>query len=76
MDLLARQVAAIAAKKGLAPQCPPHSLFIRVEGSHPLFQQFSQQPGNAGVPACRLDASPSGDVLFQGDGHVAEAVGG
>lgn len=72
MDLLARQVAAIATKKGLASQCPPHSFFIRVEGSHPLFQQFSQQPGNAGVPARRLDASPLGDVFFEGYSHVTE----
>jgi len=75
MDLLARQVAAVATEKGLAPQCPPHSLFIRVEGSHPLFQQFSQQPGNAGVPARRFNASPLGDVFFQGYGYVAKAIG-
>jgi hypothetical protein len=71
MDLLARQVAAVAMEKRLTPQRPPHSLFIRVEGSHPLFQQFSQQPGNAGIPARRLDASPLGDVLFEGDGYIA-----
>lgn len=42
--------------------------------SHAFFQQFTQQPGNAGIPARRLDASPLGNVLFEGDGYIAEAI--
>ncbi len=41
------------------------------EPSHALFQQFSKQPGNAGILARRLDAGPLGDVFFEGHGYIA-----
>jgi len=43
--------------------------------SHALFQQFAEQPGDAGILPGGLDAGPLGDVLFEGDGYVAEAIG-
>lgn len=42
--------------------------------SHAFFQQLTQQAGNAGIPARRFNASPSGNVFFERDGYVAEAV--
>ena len=49
---------------------------IASEFAHALFQQFAQKAGDAGVAAGGLDASPLSHVLFQGDGYVAEAMGG
>src|SRR4029077_14457740 len=41
---------------------------------HALFQQRAQQPRNAVILPRSLDSSPLGDVLFEGDGYIAEAI--
>ena len=43
---------------------------------HSLLQQFSQQPGDAGIPLRGLNTSPLSHVFFEGHGYVAEASGG
>jgi len=43
-------------------------------GFHSLFEKFSEQTGNAGVAAGGFDTCPAGDIFFQGDGDIAEAV--
>ena len=55
MGFLARQVAAAALEKRLASQGPSHRPLIAILRSHTLLQQFTQQPGNAGIPPGRLD---------------------
>ena len=72
MDLLARQVAAIAAKKGLASQARRIAFSYTSRAVPSALSIVSQQPGNAGILARRFDASPLGDVFFQGNGYVAK----
>ena len=75
MGLVARQVASIAMQKRLPGEGPLHGVLVCRLGGHALRQEFTKQPGDAGIAPGGLDAGPLGDVLFEGDGYVAEAIG-
>ena len=72
MRFLARQVSLGAVKKRLASKRPPHSTIVVVAGGHAFFQEISQQAGNAGISAGRLDARPPRDIFFESHGYIAE----
>ena len=75
MGLLARQVAPVAAEKGLASQSSPLGPLITALGRHAFLQQFSEEPRNAGIVTRRLDPDPQRDFFFQSDGYISQSRG-